>query len=380
MKILMGEPLSYVHKVHVGSHNYSKLFVNDGHDVFWLGGTLHLMNAVRAALGNPNDRGLIAHWRNGSTRMNDHLRTYHPLTLLPYRNWRFLGSRWAMENTLPFTVPPVKRILRKYGFDQPDVLWMGQSHFSLSLLNMVRPRKFIYRVLDSFTDFQGVPGSMHNIEAELIQRADTVFVTARKLFEYAQRIGGEKVVLLPNGADADHFSAARPEPADLSQFRRPRVLYIGAISYWFDFAMLAYAAQQRPDFDFILIGPGHADLSALKDLANVHILGPRPYTDIPAYMQHSDIGIIPFVKDDLTHAISPIKMFEYFAAGLPVVATRLHEIEQLAPPALLIDSREDFVTALDEAHRAGRSRPEFLAYAQANSWQTRYELIKRYFP
>ena len=131
------------------------------------------------------------------------------------------------------------------------------------------------------------------------------------------------MVRLPNGVDAENFARPRPEPEDIAGLARPRVVYVGALEYWFDVELLERCALARPDVPFVVIGPRPDGLPAsLATLRNVHLIGPRPYAEIPAYLQHCDVGIVPFRRDALVDSIHPIKVYEYLAAGLRVVATR----------------------------------------------------------
>jgi glycosyltransferase involved in cell wall biosynthesis len=109
---------------------------------------------------------------------------------------------------------------------------------------------------------------------------------------------------------------------------------------------------------------------------NVHILGVRPYAQLPPYLHHCDVGVIPFLKTPLTDNINPVKIFEYFASGLPVVSTNMYEVEQLHSPALITKTPGEFVDALKEARDYGRGHAEYLQFARANSWQKRYARIK----
>jgi glycosyltransferase involved in cell wall biosynthesis len=375
MNVLMGESLSYQSVIHVGSHHYADQFAADGHNVFWLGGTLHLFNLLRAWRGNKNDQELVAMWRNGPMPLRERLSTYHPMTLLPYRKSALLGNRLVLERTLAFTVPGVGAVLRERGFDRPDLLWLSQSHQSLSILKRVRYRKMAYRMSDSYAHFSNVPPSMIEAEKEILHQADVVFATARAILEEAQQIRHD-VHYLPNGVDYGHFCREAPEPPDLAQLPRPRLIYVGSLRDWFDVDLLAFAARALPACAFVLIGQTQTDLSALEGLKNIYNLGPRPYATIPGYLRHSDVGLIPFKKTPLTDATNPVKLFEYFAAGLPVVSVRLGEVEFLKSPAYLSAAPDEFVEALRAACQAGRDRPEFLAFAQANSWERRFAFIK----
>jgi hypothetical protein len=376
MKILMGDGVQYNSPTHVGSHNYADLFAQDRHEVFWLGQTVHLLNIVRAAMRHPLHKTLIASWQAGGIKIRDNLWTYHPLTLLPHRDFTFLASKFVQEHTLQFTLPPVRKILKKLGFERVELLWLSQSLHSLSLARYARYGKLIYRMSDDYMQFRGIPANMEKAETEIIEVADTVFVTSRKLYEKVRASGGDKVFYLPNGVDLAHFDIPTPaEPVDIAALPHPRVLYVGAIKEWFDFELMIHAAKSLPDVSFVLVGP-HINIERAAVVPNVHILGVRPYAQLPPYLHHCDVGVIPFLKTPLTDNINPVKIFEYFASGLPVVSTNMYEVEQLHSPALITKTPGEFVDALKEARDYGRGHAEYLQFARANSWQKRYARIK----
>lgn len=372
----MGEPVQYNSPIHVGSHNYAELFIQDAHEVFWLGCTVHLLNIVRAFMRHPLHMDLVSLWQAGGIKLHNNFWTYHPLTLLPYRSFRFLGSKFVQEHTLLFTLPPVSKILKKFGFERVELLWLSQSLHSLSLAKYARYRRLIYRMSDDYLQFKGIPSRMEKAESEIIDIADTVFVSSRKLYDVVHKTAGDKVFYLPNGVDLSHFDIPTPEePLDIATIPRPRVIYVGTIKEWFDLDLIIYAAKSLPNFSFVLIGP-HTNIEPTETQSNVYILGVRPYAQLPPYLHHCDAGIIPFIKTPLTDNINPVKIFEYFACGLPVVSTNMYEVEQLHSPALITKTRSEFVEGLKEVCNYGRGQAEYLEFARANSWQKRYSRIK----
>ena len=99
---------------------------------------------------------------------------------------------------------------------------------------------------------------------------------------------------LPNGVNFQHFQGLWDIPEDLAKIRPPIAIYVGALNYWFDYRLIEYAAKSLPELSFVLIGP---DKDARKNISpsnNLHILGPKSYQEIPRYITHSNIGIIPF--------------------------------------------------------------------------------------
>lgn len=378
MKILMGEALPYHCDIHVGSHNYADLFAANGHDVCWLGGTLHIFNLIRALRGVPAERAALEIWRHGGQTIRERLETYHPLTLLPYRKHPIFGSRAVLNATLNCAVPPLRQYLKKQGFERPDLLWLSQSHNAPALLRQVTAGKTAYRMSDSYRHFAQTPDSMIEAEKEVIREVDVVFATARKIEEEARETRSDGVYYLPNGVDYAHFHRPdAPEPADFAGLPHPRILYVGSLSHWFDAGLLAHAARAFPNASFPVIGKNKTDLSAMQGLPNARLMGPRPYAELPNYLRHADVAIIPFLRNELTDATNPVKIFEYFAAGLPVVSARMLEVELLRSPAFLTETPDEFADAIGAALSAGRDRREYLDFAYANRWETRFEVIRK---
>ncbi|HSB33186.1 MAG TPA: glycosyltransferase [Nitrospirota bacterium] len=375
-KILMADSRSWNAPYRVGSHHYAQQFMRAGYDLCWIThpiSPLHrLSRQYKLYAEDILDKYRI--WRAGGVREGNLLQ-YTPLTLLPYANVPVLRSNFVHRNMLRFTVPSLRRYLRKTGFDRVDILWFANPALS-GLLDIVSYAKCVFRIADDNAAFQLVPDSVKRAEQQLVGKADAVFVTAQSLQEryaWAQ----EKLHYLPNGVDFDFFRNSEPPlPKEYETIPGPRVLYVGTIAEWFDMDLLQSAASALLDHSFILIGEPHVNLSALTRMKNVFLLGGRPYKDIPAYMNHADIGIIPFKKSKLVDAINPVKLYEYFACGLPVVATAWKTLEDIKSPALLASSAEEFVALLRRglAERE-RNKQEYLAFSRTHSWERRFQDI-----
>jgi glycosyltransferase involved in cell wall biosynthesis len=178
------------------------------------------------------------------------------------------------------------------------------------------------------------------------------------------------LVLVHNGVDAGRFARPAAQPADLTLDDRPIVGYHGMISYWFDFDLLIGVARARPDLRFVLVGPTDeraADqVARLREVENIELLGERPSGDMPAFVQSFDVGTVWFEVNDLTRAVTPLKMYEYLAAGVPCVATPLPaciEEEQV----LTASTVEEFSIALDRA-LAVSDREPLRAAARRSDW------------
>ena len=184
-------------------------------------------------------------------------------------------------------------------------------------------------------------------------------------------------MLLDHGVDVEHFRsrAERAEPADLSPIPHPRVGFFGALEDrpGYDFTILEEVAGRMPDVQLVLIGKVEMDLGPLAALPNVHVLGWRPYLDIPAYAQFLDVGLLPISDNRWGQAANPIKLKEYLALGLPVVSTRFPAAEPYEAVLRLADTRDQLIDHL--AATLGDGGPatphERRAAVEADTWEQR---------
>jgi glycosyltransferase involved in cell wall biosynthesis len=218
-----------------------------------------------------------------------------------------------------------------------------------------------------------------------VQGADVLVATADDLVAQLKPLRPD-VLLLPNAVVMEDWkkAAAAEVPADLAEARKARVVvaYYGTIAAWFDWELWEAAARVRPDWSFVLIGPpydGRMDAvhARVSSHPNMHYLGPKPYQSLPSYVTHCDVMAIPFVLNSITHSCSPVKLFEYMAAGKPVVASPMREILKYRS-VLFAETAENFVNQVE----IGLSMREDPAYrqtlereAQENTWRGRAETL-----
>jgi GT2 family glycosyltransferase len=243
--------------------------------------------------------------------------------------------------------------------------------------------RLVYDVIDHPDVFPYPKTLLRKNHERALREAAAVFAVSRPLLE-AARASRPDAVYLPNGVEAERF-AAPPDPAAvpdrlarMSAAGRPVAGYVGALARWVDAELLEDLARQRPDWDFCLVGEAlDESFAALEKLAlaNLFFLGARPYASIPSILSAFDVGLIPFRLGPEGSNASPIKLYEYLAAGLPVISTPIPECEAVPEVSVGRNARA-FSDLLDRAAGSRRS-PEFraraLARARENDWSRRVE-------
>ena len=169
-------------------------------------------------------------------------------------------------------------------------------------------------------------------EGRLLDMASAAFTTAEALEENLRQKGCPiPLIRVPNGVAYDWFQRRAGEggpPDDIKAIRPPIAGYVGVLRAWFDYDLLGHLAAAMPDVSFVIIGP----LDIREKIArvtgkNLFWFGRRPSGEIPRYVGRFDVCLIPFAGEEITATTNPVKLFEYFALGKPVVTTPLRELE-----------------------------------------------------
>jgi glycosyltransferase involved in cell wall biosynthesis len=182
---------------------------------------------------------------------------------------------------------------------------------------------------------------------------------------------------VPHGVDAERFAAVDLEglPGDVSDIPRPIAGFVGRIASWIDLELIRDCALALPEWSFVLVGPTNTALSELEAMPNVHCLGARDYEEVPGYVRAFDVCLAPFVSSALSESVNPLKVHEYLAAGKPVVATRMRELEPFAD-VVRLEKRSVFPEAIeDEAIRDSADRAMQRRASVTRTWSDVAETI-----
>jgi glycosyltransferase involved in cell wall biosynthesis len=266
-----------------------------------------------------------------------------------------------------------RQLLKKHGITAPILVttFPSVSDFVRSVNGCIK----IYYCVDEWLDYPGVDVSAWRImERELVDNVDALVATSRKLL--AKNRSGRPSLYLPHGVDFGHFNsavAAHEKIATLEELPHPIVGFFGLVGEWVDLRLVVHLARSFPHATFVLLGTAGQDMSAINGLDNVHWLGPIPYSRLPGYARYFDVGLIPFVKNDLTEAVNPLKLLEYYSLGIPVLSTRLPELDGIDGPIRLASNDAEFCSNLTTilSDSAGKRNNDAIEIARQNTWEHR---------
>jgi glycosyltransferase involved in cell wall biosynthesis len=280
----------------------------------------------------------------------------------------------------------LRRALRTLGMDRDQLICVIENFQALFLISNLCPATVLYDCIDNPFGFVDFPPHVHREWHTMLERADLLVATSPNLRNIMQSQVAKPVHIVSNGVEYERFAAMPAErPADLPPQGKPIIGYIGSVYTWLDFELLRFLCVHAPNLRVVIIGHDHpntrSDLQTLSRFPNFSYLGLRPYASVPSYLHAFDVGIIPFRRSALTAGVNPVKLYEYSAAGLPIVATDFSpDLEAFRPMIAVCNTPEDFLTSV---HRAIllRHEPQHVStvqsFARAHDWQDKGREILR---
>jgi teichuronic acid biosynthesis glycosyltransferase TuaH len=275
----------------------------------------------------------------------------------------------------------VRGHLRAAGIDPARSVFIISNVFAINVALAFAPTRLVYDCNDAHADFPGLPAWTGTHQEKTLRSADRVIVSGKRLRENAVRVRGNDhdIHVVENGVDYTAFHRAL-DLRDKTPRTRPRIGYLGAIAPWFDFDLVSAAATARPQWEFVLVGPVLAGagpaVARLSMLPNVSVEPAVSHDDVPRVLAGFDVGLIPFQLNTLTAGVNPNKLYEYLAAGVPVVSTPFSpEVEADADTVALAGDAPAVVAACERlmgmrGDGAARARMEarMSEIASAHDW------------
>lgn len=267
--------------------------------------------------------------------------------------WHQIGAVHAYNTRL--LIRAVKERLAALGLTRPPLLITGTPP-SVGVVGELGEVASIYFCMDDFLNFPGVDARMiAPLEHRLLQKIDATIATAKSLTETKLPASGI-AYHLPQGVNYDHFSTPQAEPSDYASIPSPRIGFAGTVGGCCDLGLVRRIALAYPQCSVVLAGIVKADQATMDSLKlpNVHVLGPKPYADLPGYVQGFDVGLIPYTLSDYTRAVDPLKLLEYLASGIPVVTSPIPEVKKYAEFVAMAPDDDAFIRAVGDALAVGK--------------------------
>jgi len=361
-----GDPLSKVHIMRILSRDNRVLWVNS------IGN--------RAPKANAHDMQRI--WRKLSS-FTEGIREVEPnLFVLAPLAIPFYGSEAVRTANRELLRVQVKRAMKQLRFQRP-ISWSFLPA-SAPVSGTLGEEFVVYHCVDEFSAFSDTNGRhIAELEERLLRKADLVITSAERLRENKAKVN-PNTVLVRHGTDFHHFvkacDASTAIPEDIANLPGPIIGFFGLVADWVDQEAIIATAKAHPEGSVVIIGKvaPDCDVSALKAVPNIHMLGRKSYASLPGYCKAFDVALMPFTVNELTLNANPLKVREYLAAGLPVVSTDIPEVRKVGL-CKMATSTEDFVRKVDECLAEGpgpnRERAERIFH---ESWDARVEEIRRY--
>jgi len=307
----------------------------------------------------------------------------HPPLILPFNSISDSSMYYSM----------MKMYLKKL-WKQIDSVLKDKQFYSFIYVNSFDPNfaeiqteltceKKIYHCVDwiggePYIAKHGLASEEHFVR----NHADVVITTSEPLAKRLRK-WNSNTTCIPNAADFSHFSGNHVEPEEYKSISGKKIVYVGNIGLRIDYALIEKTAIEHPEWSFIFVGPKdptYFNGQELEKCSNVHFLGKRAYKDLPAYMQHGDVALIPFEKSTLTEFIYPLKLNEYLATGVPVVSSDFTDLSDFKSAIDIYSKPEEFSQKIQ--HALESNSPEKTAHrefiAKLNTWENRMLFWNKY--
>jgi glycosyltransferase involved in cell wall biosynthesis len=282
----------------------------------------------------------------------------------------------------------VLRATRKLGLNRS--LLLVYSPMFLSSVGKLSEIASVYHCVDHYASFpaweRAAKAKLVSLEQRLLLMVDLVITTSPALTRHCGVLRPD-VVEFPNVADFDLFVKAAepgPVPDEVVGLPKPIIFFHGAISpYKVDLSLLKHLAISQEQWSFVIVGPegelGDAAplFSRIMSLPNVHWLGPRSQRELPAYLRAADVLLLPYIINEHTRHVFPLKFFEYMATGKPIVSTPLEALSAYQAHIFVAEGPENWEKMIAVALRNGLTGSEARReLARGQTWEMRVRSIR----
>ncbi len=283
--------------------------------------------------------------QNNSIELHPNLRIISPF-MIPYNIYspiRKFNAKNVIKN--------VNKAAEEWGFT--EAILLTTQPLAADYLGELNEKLVAYYCVDDFIHWPGMnqPKLVQNLEDDLLKKSDLVFAVSDSLCK-SRTNGKQETKLLTHGVDIPHFAKARikeEKPEELRDIKSPIIGFYGLIDQRFDIELIENILKTKPDLNFVCVGKAVIDLKPLMKFSNFHLIPAVPYKDLPNYAAYFDIACIPYLINEHTHTINPLKLREYIATGKAIVTTPMKEVFRFENVIHIAERGLPFIEAIEKA-------------------------------
>ncbi len=280
----------------------------------------------------------------------------------------------------------LRKQIEYLGFSNP-ILWV-YSPYSSGIPKNLNECLSIYHCTNDYSN-SNIPSMMKRLrkitEDELTRKSDIIFASADHLMQTRGEIN-KNVYMFPSAVDYDHFVKATDStatvPEVITDIPKPRICYVGTIDQALDIDLMTNLSLSLPNCSFVIMGimrRDRPDFHKLIKQPNVFFLGKIEYELVPSFLKGVDICLIPYVVNEFTRSVSPLKLYEYMAAGKPVISTPLPEVKKYSDAILISHDLNSFLKHIDFClnNQINKILDKANEVVQQHTWDARVDGMSR---
>lgn len=273
-------------------------------------------------------------------------------------------------------------IVKKY-----DIIWITcPSEIAFDGLRFINSNQLlIYDCMDDAIEFyknKDLRAKIFNAEKKIFNRSDIIFCSAEYLKgKIVKRYGNKQIYVINNAllkVTDNSVTSNQDLPLQYDSTTRKKIVYIGTVSEWIDFNLVAKLAE-LDNVELYFFGPYKDSITKEITHSNVYFMGSIEHKQVNKVMQKADILIMPFIVNELILSVNPVKLYEYISSGKPCFAPKYGETMPFEEYCYLYSSDEECVKLINDVlyndKKAKQGIRECVRFANKNTWTNRVEQI-----
>ncbi len=371
----------YWSAIQVGSQHLARQFAKQGWKVHYISAPVtpfHLLKLFKT--GNEISRRFKYAFKGPTIHEEGMIHSYIPFSLMAPAGKPLLRDDIVTWHWYQTMIPVFYNLRKHINSNKVDLLYIDNLSYHF-LLDQMSYDKSIFRIMDIHEGFTGWEGKAQKLAFKIAKKTDLTVYSALGLKNYVESLKPIKSAFVPNGVDFNLFRKTGGNLCKhplLKNISDPVILYTGMIDERVDFRLIRYAAKHLPKVSFVFTGAIERSINLKNFPENVYFTGSVPHSELPLLMRYSVAGMIPFDvnnKMNLIQGIRPLKLMEYMAAGLPVIAATWPELNKMDSPAWCYKNDQGFIDLVSRAVQSQYDNRSAVNYASLHDWDLSFKMM-----